>query len=83
MATMKSHLGKTIPEKMFRWENGANNYFFGKNGAIAWEGREMREKWGNCVTLTLNAWQLAGLSGSIQNEAIITMLWKYNNNALC
>ena len=27
---------------------------YGKNGAIAREGREMREKWSNCVTLTLN-----------------------------
>ena len=49
MATMKSHLGKTIPEKLLRWENGAKKLFFlgkmgqllekgvrcGRNGAIA------------------------------------------------
>ena len=58
MATMKLHLEKTIPEKMFRWENGAKKIFWGKmgqlrekgvrcvrNGAIAWLSRWMRDSW--------------------------------------
>ena len=50
---------------------GQNNFFGGKNGAIAWEGLEMREKWGNCVTLTLNALQLAGL--------VYDGIWKFSS----
>ena len=51
MATMKSHLGKTIPEKMFRWENGAKKLFF-------WE------KWGNCVRRAWDAWEMGQLRDS-------------------
>ena len=39
MATMKSHLGKTIPEKMFRWGKwGKKINFLGKIGQLREKG---------------------------------------------
>ena len=61
IATMKSHSKKRIPDKNVLLMSKYGN-FFRKNGKIAWEVREMSEKWGNCVTLTQNARQLAGLT---------------------
>ena len=62
MATMKSHLEKTTPEKDFSLRKCGKKFVFVKNGAIGWEVCEMREKWGNCVTLTLNVWRFSGLA---------------------
>ena len=43
MVTMKSHLEKTIPEKLLIWENGAKKLIFlGKMG-------QSREKGVRCV----------------------------------
>ena len=52
---------KEFLTKMFCWWVNLA-IFFRKNGTIVWEVREMSEKWGNCVTLTQNARQLAGLT---------------------
>ena len=37
---------------------------------MAWDAREKCEKWGNCVSLTPNAWELAGLLPSCSCLAI-------------
>ena len=76
MATRKSHLEKTIPEKIIRWQNEAKKYLF-------WE------KWGNCVRRAWDAWEMGqlrdshaecvtvGRSACLKTPLILTKLLRY------